>query len=179
LPQVRVSGRWVRSGVDAHANPGTSITGNRTARWGGEAKSWPDRPKGTIGPESRDCIPGWWSWPYRPQSQSGRWGSRVCMHYALTDVEGDGAFASGTCGFLVFTRFRSLCINGPSPLPVHVHLPPQLRFRPVRPAPSAWHEMPGHASPRRRRPARAALSRTPPCDGWYAWCVAGRWWISG
>ncbi|MGV2337804.1 MAG UNVERIFIED_CONTAM: hypothetical protein LVR18_28220 [Planctomycetaceae bacterium] len=29
----------------------------------------------------------------------------------------------------------------------------QLRFRPVRPAQSAWHEMPGDASPGRRRPA--------------------------
>jgi hypothetical protein len=58
----------------AHANPGTSIACNRAARGRGEARSWPYRPKGTIGPVSRDCIPGWWSWPYRPQSQSGRWG---------------------------------------------------------------------------------------------------------
>ncbi len=55
----------------------------------------------------------------------------------------------------------------------------QLRLRPVRPARSAWHEMPGHASARLRRPARAALSWTPPCDGWNAWRVAGRWWICG
>jgi hypothetical protein len=31
-----------------------------------------------------------------------------------------------------------------------------------------------HASPRRRRPARAVLSWTPSCDGWYAWGVARR-----
>jgi hypothetical protein len=36
----------------------------------------------------------------------------------------------------------------------------QLRFRPVRPAQSAWHEMPGDASPGCRRPARA-VSATP------------------
>jgi hypothetical protein len=36
-----------------------------------------------------------------------------------------------------------------------------LRFRPEGPALSAWHEMPGQASLRRRRPARAALSKHP------------------
>jgi hypothetical protein len=45
LPRVRVVCRCVRSGVDPHANPGTSITGDRTARLRGEAKSWPDRPE--------------------------------------------------------------------------------------------------------------------------------------
>jgi hypothetical protein len=50
----------------------------------------------------------------------------------------------------------------------------QLCFRPVRPVPSAWHEMPGSASPIRRRPARAVLSKTPPFDGRYAWRAAWR-----
>ena len=45
LPRVRVVCRCVRSGVDPHANPGTSIEGNRTARGRGEAKSWPYRPQ--------------------------------------------------------------------------------------------------------------------------------------
>ena len=58
LPRVRVVCRCVRSGVDADANPGTSITGDRTARLRGEAKSWPDRPKGTIGPVSPGFHPG-------------------------------------------------------------------------------------------------------------------------
>ncbi|MGV2334958.1 MAG UNVERIFIED_CONTAM: hypothetical protein LVR18_12890 [Planctomycetaceae bacterium] len=33
--------------------------------------------------------------------------------------------------------------------------------------------MPGYASARRRRPARAVLGKTPPCDGWYAWGLHG------
>ncbi|MGV2341226.1 MAG UNVERIFIED_CONTAM: hypothetical protein LVR18_46965 [Planctomycetaceae bacterium] len=36
-----------------------------------------------------------------------------------------------------------------------------LRFRPLRPALPAWHEMPGQASPERRRPARQLSER--PC----------------
>ena len=63
--------------------------------------------------------------------------------------------------------------DAPEPAaPLPAHLPPfcvsgaraltaPLRFRPVRPAPSAWHEMPGYASPERRRPGRAALSNAP------------------
>jgi hypothetical protein len=39
-----------------------------------------------------------------------------------------------------------------------------LRFRPVGPAPSAWHEMPGYASPGCRRPARAVLRIADPAD---------------
>ena len=68
---------------------------------------------------------------------------------------------------------RRCCISGTRALAA------LLRFRPVRPARSAWHEMPGHAFARRRRPARAALGWTPPCDGWSAWGVAGRWSICG
>ena len=69
LPRMRVRCRCAGSGVDPHGNPGASIACNRTARSRGEAKSWPYRPNGTIGPVSWDCIPGWWSRPYRPQSQ--------------------------------------------------------------------------------------------------------------
>gem|GEM_PF-4487404 len=43
-----------------------------------------------------------------------------------------------------------------------------LRFRPVRPVPSARHEMPGHAATERRRPVRAVLSKYPPFSGWRA-----------
>jgi hypothetical protein len=52
LPRVRVGCRGVRSGVDAHTNPGTSIGCNRTPRCRGEAKSWPYRPRGTFAPGS-------------------------------------------------------------------------------------------------------------------------------
>jgi hypothetical protein len=48
------------------------------------------------------------------------------------------------------SRIRGLCAFA-SPL----------RFRPVGPVPSAWHEMPGHASPECRRPAGAVLSKKP------------------
>ena len=39
LPRVRGGCRCGRSGVDAHGNPGTSITCNRTARWGAELRA--------------------------------------------------------------------------------------------------------------------------------------------
>ena len=55
---------------------------------------------------------------------------------------------------------RFLCDSGLAMAP--------LRFRPVRPAPSAWHEMPGHAVPEPRRPVRAVLSKNPPFEGCYA-----------
>jgi hypothetical protein len=172
LPRVRVGCRGVRSGVDAHTNPGTSIGCNRMPRCRGKAKSWPYRPKGTIGPGSRDCIPGWWNWPYRPQSQGQR--LRVCTHFASTIFEGDDAFAVPGHARFRSSRLRALCIHGGCPACGPRAFAAHPRFRPVRPAPSAWREMPGHASPRRRRPARAVLSRTPPCDGWYAWGVARR-----
>ena len=69
---------------------------------------------------------------------------------------------------LRIVRFRSSQTSAPHALAVIMQFPALLRFRPVRPAPSAWHEMPGYASPSRRRPARAALSRIPPCFGWSA-----------
>ena len=67
--EVRVGVRGVRGGIDANAGPGMWIACNRSARWRGEAKNWPYRPKGVFGLGSRDCIPGWWNWPYRPDSQ--------------------------------------------------------------------------------------------------------------
>ena len=59
------------SGIDTNTNPDASITRNRTPRCRGEAKSWPYRPQGRRGLGSRDFIPGWWSWPDRPESQGG------------------------------------------------------------------------------------------------------------
>jgi hypothetical protein len=38
----------LRTGVDANANPGTSIMSNRTTRCWGKAKNWPYRPKATF-----------------------------------------------------------------------------------------------------------------------------------
>jgi hypothetical protein len=58
LPRVRGGCRCVRSGVEMHANPGTLTKCNRTARSRGEAKSWPDRPNGIIGPVSPGLHPG-------------------------------------------------------------------------------------------------------------------------
>ena len=60
-------------------------------------------------------------------------------------------------------RVSGVCVSGSYAFSA------RLRFRPVRPVRSAWHEMPGHGSARVRRPARAVLSRKPPCDGSYAW----------
>jgi hypothetical protein len=120
LPPVRVGCRGVRSGVDAHTNPGTSIGCNRTPRCRGEAKSWPYRPRGTFAPGSRDCIPGWWNWPYRPQSQGQR--LRVCTHFASTIFEGDDAFAVPGHARFRSSRLRALCIHGAAPLAVLVHL---------------------------------------------------------
>jgi hypothetical protein len=76
--------------------------------------------------------------------------SCVCQQYVFA--------GPSTCFALL--RFPPDCGSGP------VGLPALLGFRPVRPAPSAWHEMPGWAFPGLRRPARAALSRNSPCAGW-------------
>ena len=123
LPRVRAGCRCARSGVDANADPGTSIAGNRMARWGGDAKSWPDRPKGDDRAGSPGLHPGLVELALQAAIAKGALGaSRVCTHHALTNFDGDGACASGTYGFLVFKRFRTPCINGPSSLPVHVHL---------------------------------------------------------
>jgi hypothetical protein len=122
LPRVRVGCRGVRSGVDAHENRGTSIACNRTPRCRGEAKTWPYRPKGTIGPGSRDCIPGWWNWPYRPQSQGRRRvfacilrrpSSKVTTHSRFGAMHVSGLHASGLCAF-----------TAAAPLAVLVHLQP-------------------------------------------------------
>ena len=55
-----------------------------------------------------------------------------------------------------------------------------LRFRPVRPAPSAWHEMPGSAFSEPCRPVRAALSKSLPYSGWRTCAdpLLERRWIS-
>jgi hypothetical protein len=66
-PGVRAGCRGIRSGVGANAGPGTGITCNHTARRNGGAKSW----------------------PYRPESQGGRFVSevlRVCARFAATCV---------------------------------------------------------------------------------------------
>ena len=125
-PQVRVGCRGVRSGVDAHTNPGTSIGCNRTPRCRGEAKSWPYRPRGTFAPGSRDCIPGWWNWPYRPQSQGQRCAfarilrqpsSKVTTHSRFRAMHVSGLHASGLCAFTALPRLRSSCICGTPAFP--------------------------------------------------------------
>ncbi len=82
--------------------------------------------------------------------------------------EGDGAKRGGAFVFWVLARFMRSRVFG-----LHAFAA-LLRFRPVRPVPPAWHEMPGHACAERRRPARAVFSKVPPCDGWYARGVAWR-----
>ena len=67
-------------------------------------------------------------------------------------------------------RYRPIDIDR-SPSYIHQASIP-LRFRPVRPAQSAWHEMPGDASPELRRPVRAVLSKYPQCVGWHAGAAA-------
>jgi hypothetical protein len=84
--------------------------------------------------------------------------SRVCVPRCVCQQY---AFA-GPSMCLGLLRFPPDCGSGPAGLPA------LLGFRPVRPAPSAWHEMPGWAFPGLRRPARAALSTNSPCAGWYA-----------
>ena len=167
-------------------------------RCGGGAKCWPYRPQGTLGLGSRDCIPGWWSWPYRPESpgacfERGASGlrafrghgrassarafriahaSRVLPWFSVFTVSDPRVFA-----FLV--RLPAICVCRSLDVFCLIAVPARLRFRPcwasgtvgfrpVRPAPSAWHEMPGWAFPGLRRPARAALSTNSPCAGWYA-----------
>jgi hypothetical protein len=139
--------RGLRSDVDTNTNPGTSSACNRTVRWNGEGKNWPYRPKGTVGLVSRDFIPGWKNWPYRPESHS----------------------QSTPPGPLKHWEFLTRCMAPLRPLRCMalLRLHPS-RFRPVRPAPSAWHEMPGHTAPEPRRPVRAVLSKNPPCEGCYA-----------
>jgi hypothetical protein len=57
----------------------------------------------------------------------------------------------------------------------------QLRFRPVRPAPSAWHAMPGQRPSHAPRPVKAVLSRFPQHSAptWHVWSTVrrGQRWI--
>jgi hypothetical protein len=75
-----------------------------------EAKNWPYRPEGAFVPVSRDCIPGWWTWPYRPQSHGWR---RVCKTCASTLFADEGAIAVRGRECFRPLRFRFLCICGP------------------------------------------------------------------
>jgi hypothetical protein len=113
----RVMGRTrggLRSGVAADANPCVLIASNGGRRLRCEAKNWPYRPEGAFVPVSRDCIPGWWTWPYRPQSHGWR---RVCKTCASTLFADEGAIA---------VRGRE-CFR-PLRLPVLVHLRPGCVF---------------------------------------------------
>ncbi len=140
VPRARVC-RRAGSGVDANANPGTWIACNRSARCNRGAKTWPYRPKGNAGPESRDCIPGWWTWPYRPESQGAALGaSRDLRRHVFVNLECHGAKRGAAFAFWGLVRGRRSRIRG-----LHAFAGP-LRFRPVGPVPSAWHEMPGYAS---------------------------------
>jgi hypothetical protein len=134
--------RRAGSGVDANANPGTWIACNQTARCNRGAETWPYRPKGTAGPESRDCIPGWWTWPYRPEFQGAALEAlRDLTRHVFVNLECHGAKRGAAFAFWGLVRGRRSRICG-----LHAFASP-LRFRPVGPVPSAWHAMPGHASP--------------------------------
>ena len=125
LPRMRVRCRCVRSGVDPHANPSTSIACNRTARWRGEAMSWPYRPNGLPGRfpgiASRAGGAG-----LTGRNRKGGVGSISSLHTSWsTNFGGDGAFAflaarfrsshaSGPWAFAALPRLRSSCINGPA-----------------------------------------------------------------
>jgi hypothetical protein len=88
---------------------------------------------------SRDCIPGWWSWPYRPESQGGARVSQDFPRHACISLECDDAEGGGEFGFWGLVCFRSSRDSGSCTFAA------LLRLRPVRPARSAWHEMPGWA----------------------------------
>jgi hypothetical protein len=123
LPRAHVC-RRAGSGVDANANPGTWIACNRSARCNRGAKTWPYRPKGTVGLGPRDCIPGWWTWPYRPEFQGAALGAlRDLRRHVLFRHEGDGAKRDvafvlwGPCAFHAFTRLRPSRIRGAAAFP--------------------------------------------------------------
>ncbi len=137
-----------------------------TARCRGEAKSCPCRAR---------CRPGWCPGIASRAGGAGLTGrnrkcgvavSRDFPCHACISLECDGAVGGGAFGFWGLVRFRSSRDSGSCAFAA------LLRLRPVRPARSAWHEMPGWAFSGLRRPARAALSRNLPCAGWYAWDVA-------
>jgi hypothetical protein len=88
------------------------------------AKAWPYRPKGTVGLGPRDCIPGWWTWPYRPEFQGAALGAlRDLRRHVLFRHEGDGAKRDvafvlwGPCAFHAFTRLRPSRIRGAAAFP--------------------------------------------------------------
>jgi hypothetical protein len=180
--RARFDCRGLRPGIDANANPDTSITCKQTPRCRGAAKSWPDRPKGTRGPVSRDFIPGWLNWPYRPQSQGGvgvfsrLQSSRVDHLRMRRHIR-----VSGSCAFPVLTRFRSSQTSASHALAAIMQFPALLRFRPVRPAPSAWHEMPGYAFPESSSPCKGSSQQDPAVFRVVrvVCCAAGRSWICG
>ena len=74
----------------------------------------------------------------------------VCINLECHGAKRGAAFAF--CGLVNFRRSRVFGLRA---------FTAPLRFRPVGPVPSAWHEMPGFASPECRRPARAVLSKKP------------------
>jgi hypothetical protein len=110
--------------------------------------------------------------------------SRDFARHQFISLEGDDAVGGGAFGFWGLVRFRSSRVSGSCAFAA------LLRLRPVRPARSAWHEMPGSSFSAPSRPARAALSEDLPCDGWYARdiarrgngglvCAGGACWLSG
>jgi hypothetical protein len=110
--------------------------------------------------------------------------SRDFPCHACNSLEGDDAEGGGVFGFWGLVCFRSSRDSGSCAFAVLLHL------RPVWPARSAWHAMPGWAFSGLRRPARATLSEDLPCDGWYARdiarrgngglvCAGGACWLSG
>jgi hypothetical protein len=120
LPRVRVVCRGVRSGVDAHTNPGTSIGCNRTPRCRGEAKSWPYRPRGTFAPGPGIASrAGGTGLTGRNRKGSGcafarilrQPSSKVTTHSRFRAMHVSGLHASGLCAF-----------TAAAPLAVLVHL---------------------------------------------------------
>jgi hypothetical protein len=139
------SRRRICACIDPNANPNTSIMCNPPPGSRDKAKSWPHRPRGQSrrfpGISSRAGGTG-----PTGRSRTGPLGFRALRTFHIS----------------VHVRFRYSRVSGLRAFPCLV------RFRPVRPAPSAWHEMPGHALPKHRRPARAVLSKAPQ----YAACDA-------
>jgi hypothetical protein len=119
-----VGGRGVRGGVGANAGPGNV---DRVQPVGAlqmlELRTGLTGRKGRPG-RARDCIPGWWTWPYRPESQGLRWGRRgtsdvMCLSNMKVTTQNVaehlyfGALSvSCVHAFSAFTHSRRCCVSG-------------------------------------------------------------------
>jgi hypothetical protein len=154
--EVRVGGRGVRGGVGANAGPGNV---DRVQPVG--ALQMLELRTGLTGRKGRPGrVPGIASRAGDLALQAGIAGaalgaSRDLRRHVFIKHEGDHAKRGGAFVFWGLVRFMRSRVFG-----LHAFAA-LLRFRPVRPVPPAWHEMPGHACAEPRRPARAVLSKKP------------------